>query len=242
MLNLIIGNNTENNYEFIELFRKSYSQIQNKSLHNAIESYNQIYEKFSSLKEKEKTQKLKNDLKLLFEELNLYLKLNSAYSEAISNNLKPLMENLEKLHDLAYEVHKTEITPSLIEKINKKHKFHLEIYTKRPSIQDFEKTILSVEDYLGKQYIGDSLLAYCQLNIILVKIMSFIPQKEKIELFFKTRKIFKNLVLRALTLKPKKAKKNSNINMLGFEDTYQKIQDALKKGDIKTATKLYKYL
>lgn len=245
MLNLILGNNNHIFEEFLTLFNKAYSQLKNKNISEAVGIYNQIYEKFSNLKPKQKTKKLANDIKLLYKEIILYSKLNQAYVHSFDGNLKPLKEELEILHDLAYGTSLEENDFKAIEIEQSNNKFNLEVYTKRLYLKDLETQISKTETLATEKKFNEVLLEYTKAVIIFRKILNNLPQETKTAIYFKIRKLFKNLVIHNITKekpKSKKSKKAPAESIFGFEDTYQKIQECLKKGDIKTASKLYKHL
>ena len=248
MLNEVLGKKVDISRGFSVLFPKVYSAIKDKNFNQAVQIYNEIFSKYSLLNEKQRPLKLSNDLTLLFNEITLYLRLNNAYLNAINNNLKFEREELEKLHDLAHEVHKNIITPIQLEPVEKDYKFCLQIYTKNPRISDFELLTSEIEKSIINKNFNETILNYTQANLLLAKIMPFLFPEKKTELYFKIRKIFKNIILHNLTIPQKSkisrksAKKDNAYEFTSFEATYQKIQDALKKGDMKTATKLYKYL
>lgn len=261
MLNFIFRKNLNNTTKLKKLFFNAYSSVKNKDFSKAIDFYNEIFQIYSNLKEKQKTKKLTNDIKILYTEITLYLKLNEAYISAISGNLKLLKEELERLRDISCGVHKTKSQPIEIKqiqntntKIQSTDKFYLKIYTRKITLADFEFKIGEINNYFSEntQNIKNSdsynrlILTYIKANIMLLKILPYLPNEKKIKLYSKLRKAFKNLVLHIpINNKSKTSNKktnNENLKYLSFEDTFQKIQECLKKGDMKTATKLYKYL
>lgn len=242
MLNFIFGNRNNISEEFFTLLNKAYSQIKNKSILEAANIYNQIYEKFSNLKPKQKTLRLTNDIKLLYKEIILYSNLNQAYTNAINGNLKHLREELEILHDLVYNTSLEENDFKAIEIYQSINAFSLEIYLRRLSSIDLENQIAKTEELVTEKKFNEVLLEYTQAVIIFRKILYLLPQERKSALYFKIRKLFKNLVIHNITKEKSNSKKLKSESLFGFEDTYQKIQECLKKGDIKTASKLYKQL
>lgn len=241
MLNFILGNRGNIFEEFFILFNKAYSQIKDKNIYEASNIYNQIYKRFLTLKPKQKTSRLTNDVKLLYKEIILYSNLNQAYTNAVNGNLKHLREELEILHDLAYNTILEENDFKAIA-TEENQTFNLGIYTKRVSFNDLENQIAKTEELATEKKFNEALLEYTKTVIIFRKILYLLSQEKKIALYFKIRKLFKNLLIHNITKEKPNTKKLKPESLFGFEDTYQKIQEALKKGDIKTATKLYKYL
>lgn len=239
MLSFIFGIREGNNEKFLGLFAKAYNQIKTKKIDNAVNTYNGIFERFIQLKERKRRGRLKNDLIILHNEILLYIKMNGAYVDAKKGELKLLREKLDRLHDSAYGVDGSINELSKIENFENNN-FEIEIYTRRPSVQDFNNSINEVVGNIAEERIREALIGYIRANIIFTKLMPFLEEGKKAEIYFKMRKIFKQFILNKTTQTAKETKKKARFN--SFEDTYQKIQECLKKGDMKTATKLYKYL
>lgn len=239
MLSFIFGIGERNSEEFLGLFAKAYNQIKAKNLGEAVNIYNNIFERFMQLKERKRKGRLKNDLIILHNEILLYIKMNNAYADAKKGELKLLREKLDRLHDLAYGVDGSKNEISKIENFENNN-FEIEIYTRRPSMQDFDNSINEVVGNIAEERIQKALISYIRANIIFTKLMHYLEEEKKAEIYFKMRKIFKQFILNKTAQTVKETKKRARFN--SFEDTYQKIQECLKKGDMKTATKLYKYL
>ncbi len=253
MLNLIFGKKTEKNTEFKDLLAKAYFHIQNREFDKAVALYNEIHTKYGTLPESEKSMKLQGDVTLLFKELTLYMDINEAYVTAGSGDMTLLSKELERIHDLAYEIPNTEQTATILEYASEKYKLFLQIYTQRMDTRHFENLSKKIEKLIHDKKIKEALFQYSHLLVIYRRLLRSINSEKKVELYLRLRKLYKEIAIPHLLthktkiitkpIKSKKIKiKKEKQQKQDFDSIYFKIQEALKKGDVKTASELYKHL
>lgn len=249
MLNLIFGKKTEKNTEFKDLLAKAYFHIQNREFDKAVELYNDIHTKYQSLLEQEKLLKLQSDVNLLFKELTLYMDINDAYVTAGSGDMTLLSKELERIHDLAYEIPNTEQTAAILEYASEKYKLFLQIYTKKMDTRHFENLAKKIERLIHEKKIKEALFQYSHLLVIYRRLLASISPEKKVELYVRLRRLYKAIAIPHLLTHKTKSVVKSNKKQIkkekikqDFDSVYYKIQESLKKGDVKTASELYKQL
>lgn len=264
MLNFIFGKKSQN-LEFTGLLSKAYLYLQNKEFDKAVALYNELYEKHNTLPEEQKTVKLEKDIHLLFSELRLYLKINEAYIAASEGDMRLLHEELDRIHDIAYEIPLSEVTSPMLDYASAQYKIFLNIYTKKAQLSEFESLYNKIEKLLEKKNFREAVFNYSHLAVLYQKLSPDIASEKKVELYFNLRALFKKLAIHSLMHKKSqkpllsksplknssKSKSKTSTKPLPktilsksatFEEKYEKIHELLRKGELKEASKLYKKL
>lgn len=246
-----------------KLIKKTHSKIKEKDFHNALHSYTEAIKIYKYLPESRKTEKVEKEIETLHKELTIYLRLNEAYIMAEQGNLEHLKQELQEVHNLVFELESGEITEdieSLLEYASKNYKHYLNVYSKKLSKRDFEKTYNSVLNNIQKREMSKAKKEYTHILMIYKKLHDSLDETEKLRYYKRIKRLFQELyivsMLQKATKKPRyihiepveiehkeiKPHKQVKKQYHEFTNDYKKLRTLLKKGDIITAEDILKSL
>ncbi|MBI5391850.1 hypothetical protein HZB00_02495 [Candidatus Woesearchaeota archaeon] len=229
-----------------QLVKRGDSLLSEKKFHEAIELYltlDKETKKIDLFQEKW----LQKKVFLFYKELSVYLRVNEAYALAEMGNLDGLRNELLSLHNLAFELSAEEATPDIIvllEYANKKYEFFLNVYNYKARIKHFHEKYKRVSMLMEKSKINDALKEYAELILLAHKVMGFLKQETRVQIYYKLKELLKSLAIQRL-LTHKRAPETQKELVRNYRKAEEKLvtlRKLIEHGEHNHAYKFYKEL
>ena len=245
--------------EFENLLKLAYSYIRDKKFESAVKLYNVLEKRFKSLPKYKKTKKLHQDILVLYKEISLYLGINEAYLLSQQGNFSKMKEELEKITSLSKEIKELPGVDALLEFTNKHYLFCLEVYTYNTTLKNYDFLYNEIKNELEHNDLEEAMKHYSQLLIVYNNLLKYEIYEKRMELYYKTKDLFRDLEINSLITKAYKKKKieepkllrNDRRNMdfvprklpSKYDDSKEsliKIRECLANGNYSEVHKIYK--
>jgi len=251
--------------EFEGLLKLAYSHIRDKEFESAVELYHTLEKKFKSLPKYKKTRKLHQDILVLYKEISLYLRINEAYLLAQQGETDKLKNELDHITNLSKEVEELPGVNGLLEYSGKHYNFCLDVYTYKTTAKNFNHLLTEAKGALDNNDVNNAMKCYSQLLIVYNNLIKFEDHDKRIEIYYETKDLFRDLEMHTLIKKaynrkkaeakgyeikpPKLLKKDKGFNPRKLpqeykdsQDDFARIRDTLNGGNYSKAQDMYKKL
>ncbi len=180
--------------------RRIRSLIKKKNFHKAILSYTTLEKDVKALNEQDQKQ-LKKKTDLVYKELLCCLRINEAYLFAERGDVNKLKEEIQKIHDLAFDLGSEKSVKDvivLLEYVDRHYKFFLDVYTYKTNVRLFNKLVIGVRKSFEEKNFKLGLKRFSELLVLYNRLAEIVDSEKRIELYYQIKILFKDLSLQRL--------------------------------------------
>ncbi len=221
--------------QVVQSIKSGYNFLEKQDFDGAIKVYPKVHNGYTNLSPTHK-EEVRESVEKFYRELAIYVRVNEAYLLAKQGDLSGLRRELLAIHNNAFDLSTEEPTQDVLATIayaEEKYKFFLTVYNYRVKTEAFKQKFKEVKSLLEKRELDQAVKSYAELILIGHKLMKYLKQDERTNVYYQAKELIKPLSIQALfqrsTHKPT-AKEKQQKNKI--EHAYEKAKrelDTLKR-------------
>ena len=177
--------------------------IRSNKFAQAAEYYNLLNKTFNHIPKKKRTVEMSKAVNLVYNEIRLYMDINEAYHFAELGDISKLHYELNKIHDLVYELNSINYkeVPPLIKATEKYYKFLTKVYYFKASKKHFVEHYNLISNYLSNMKIAEATKEIAHLILFYQRLLPLVEREDRLELYGLLKSLFKELSIKKLLKK-----------------------------------------
>ena len=179
---------------------KIRSLMKGKKFQEAVKSAGELQKKVSELSLRDR-QSVGDELNIVMKEIALCVEINEAFVLAKEGNLKGLKNEIDHMHDVAFELGSERFADdvsSVLEYVDRYYKFFLDVYHYRLTIKEFYKKHADIEKAFEERDFHTGLKKYAELLLAYNLLVPVVDSQQRVQLYYKVKSLFKQVAVHRL--------------------------------------------